>query len=64
MVAQIVDNLKTSFVSYRYSSYIQNSYFLNMNLQDKDKNKNINDYILIQLLEHNPLLDLDKIKLI
>lgn len=64
MIAQIVDELKNSFVKYRYSSFLQDNYFIRMNLKDSYKDKNINDYILIQLLEYNPFADIDKIKLV
>ena len=64
MIAQIVDELKNSFVKYRYSSFLQDSYFIRMNLEERDRDKNINDYILIQLLEYNPFVDIDKIKLV
>lgn len=57
-----VDALKISFSNYRYKNLLEEFYFIKTNIVKSDSSKQLDNWILIDLLENKNNVNLDKIK--
>lgn len=59
-----VDVLKSKFAKYRYNNLLEKFFFVKTNITKKDKETNLDRWLLIELIENNPDLNTDKIRII